>query len=127
MSREKPAEKGLLLNAINGYEKADAEVMLNGSNMYTQYKKMQYKMGFVLQSEMMRGRYTVLNTLLDAAKLQLPKDVSKKQRQERVDEVMNIFGLQPVKKDMVESRGISMNPVKNLIVHKKHTKNRNIY
>ena len=96
------AGKTTYLNAINGYEKANAEVMLNGSNMYTQYKKMQYEVGFVPQSEMMRGKDTVLNTLLDAAKLRLPKDVSGKQRRERVDEVMEIFGLKPVQNNLVE-------------------------
>jgi len=96
------AGKTTYLNAINGYEKADAEVMLNGSNLYTQYKKMQYEVGFVPQSEMMRGKDTVLNTLLDAAKLRLPKDVSGKQRRERVDEVMDIFGLKPVQNNLVE-------------------------
>ena len=34
------AGKTTYLNAINGYEKADAEVMLNGTNMYKQYRKM---------------------------------------------------------------------------------------
>ena len=96
------AGKTTYLNAINGYEKADAEVMLNGSNMYTQYKKMQYEVGFVPQSEMMRGKDTVLSTLLDAAKLRLPKGVSAKQRRARVDEVMDIFGLGPVKSNLVE-------------------------
>ena len=96
------AGKTTYLNAINGYEKADAEVMLNGSNMYTQYKRMQYEVGFVPQSEMMRGKDTVHNTLLDAAKLRLPKDVSAQQRRERVNEVMDIFGLQPVKNNLVE-------------------------
>ena len=76
------AGKTTYLNAINGYEKADAEVMLNGSNMYTQYKKMQYEVGFVPQGEMMRGKDTVINTLLDAAKLRLPKDVSAQAAQE---------------------------------------------
>ena len=96
------AGKTTYLNAINGYEKAKAEVMLNGSNMYTQYKKMQYEVGFVPQSEMMRGKDTVLNTLLDAAKLRLPKEVSPAQRRERVNEVMEIFGLLPVKNNLVE-------------------------
>ena len=96
------AGKTTYLNAINGYEKADAEVMLNGSNMYTQYKKMQYEVGFVPQSEMMRGKDTVLSTLLDAARLRLPKDVPPKVRRERVNEVMDIFGLQPVKNNLVE-------------------------
>ena len=96
------AGKTTYLNAINGYEKANAEVKLNGTDMYKQYRKMQYEIGFVPQSEMMRGKDTVLSTLLDAAKLRLPKDVSAKQRRQRVDEVMDIFGLKPVKNNLVE-------------------------
>ena len=96
------AGKTTFLNAVNGYEKADAEVMLNSNNLYTQYKKMQYEVGFVPQSEMMRGKDTVLNTLLDAAKLRLPRGVSAAQRRARVDEVMDIFGLKPVKNNLVE-------------------------
>ena len=96
------AGKTTFLNAVNGYEKANAEVVLNSSNMYTQYKKMQYEVGFVPQGEMMRGKDTVLNTLLDAAKLRLPKGVSASQRRERVEEVMDIFGLKPVKNNLVE-------------------------
>jgi ABC-type multidrug transport system ATPase subunit len=63
---------------------------------------MQYEVGFVPQSEMMRGKDTVLNTLLDAAKLRLPMEVNAKQRRERVNEVMEIFGLTPVKNNLVE-------------------------
>ncbi len=96
------AGKTTYLNAINGYEKANAEVLLNGTDMYRHYKKMQYEIGFVPQSEMMRGKDTVLSTLLDAAKLRLPKDVTAKQRRQRVDEVMDIFGLKPVKNNLVE-------------------------
>ena len=96
------AGKTTYLNAVNGYEKAKAEVMLNGSNMYTQYKKMQYEVGFVPQQEMMRSKDTVLNTLLDAAKLRLPREISAKNRRQRVDEVMDIFGLKPVQNNLVE-------------------------
>ena len=96
------AGKTTYLNAINGYEKAKAEVLLNGINLYKHYKKMQYEVGFVPQSEMMRGKDTVLNTLLDAARLRLPKEVSSEQRKARVSEVMEIFGLLPVKSNLVE-------------------------
>ena len=96
------AGKTTYLNAINGYEKANAEVMLNGNNMYTEYGKMMYEVGFVPQQEMMRGKDTVLNTLLDAARLRLPKDVPEAMRRQRVDEVMEIFGLKPVQKNLVE-------------------------
>lgn len=96
------AGKTTYLNAVNGYEKANAEVILNGIDMYKHYKKMQYEVGFVPQTEMMRGKDTVLATLMDAAKLRLPKDVSAEQRKKRVEEVMDIFGLKPVKNNLVE-------------------------
>ena len=96
------AGKTTYLNAVNGYEKAKAEVLLNGKNMYKQYKKMQYEVGFVPQQEMMRSKDTVLYTLLDSARLRLPKDVTAHVRRQRVDEVMEIFGLTPVKNNLVE-------------------------
>ena len=96
------AGKTTFLNAVNGYEKADAKVMLNGNDMYTDYKKMQYEVGFVPQQELMRGKDTVKKTLLDAAKLRLSKDIPAEEREKRVNEVMEIFGLVPVKNHLVE-------------------------
>ena len=96
------AGKTTFLNAINGYEKADAEVLLNGNNMYTNYRKMQYEVGFVPQQEMVRQKDKVENTLLDTAKLRLPVNVPKKTRAKRVSEVMDIFGLTPAHSTMVE-------------------------
>ncbi len=96
------AGKTTYLNAINGYEKAHAEVLLNREDVYKHYRRMQYEVGFVPQSEMMRGKDTVYNTLMDAAKLRLPKDVSPQQRKERVEEVMEIMGLTPVKNSLVD-------------------------
>ena len=96
------AGKTTFVNAVNGYEKADAEVMLNGHNVYTQYDQMIHEMGFVPQAEMMRGKNTVLNTLMDSAKLRLPIDVPAEDLKSRVDEVMEIFGLTPVQNHLVE-------------------------
>ena len=50
------AGKTTCLNAINGYEKAKAEVVLNGTNMYKHYKEMQYNIGFVPQMDLMADR-----------------------------------------------------------------------
>ena len=96
------AGKTTFVNAINGYEKAKAEILLNGGNVYTQYRKMKYDVGFVPQTDMMRGKDTVLATLMDASKLRLPEEVSPKQRRARVDEVMEIFGLTHAKNQLVE-------------------------
>ena len=95
------AGKTTYLNAINGYEKAKAEVMLNGRNMYKNYKEMQYDIGFVPQMDLMRGSDSVYRTLMDAASLRLPSGFTKAERQARVEEVMEIFGLAPVKDNLV--------------------------
>ena len=95
------AGKTTFVNAINGYEKANAEIMLNGQNMYTNYKKMMYEVGFVPQSEMMRGKDKVLSTLYDTAKFRLSKDIPRENRIERVSEVEDIFGMKPVENNLV--------------------------
>lgn len=95
------AGKTTYLNAINGYEKAKAEVVLNGRNMYKNYKEMQYDIGFVPQQDLMRGSDSVYRTLMDAASLRLPVDFSKAERRDRVEEVMKIFGLTPVQESLV--------------------------
>lgn len=96
------AGKTTLLNAINGYEKADANVLLNGNNMYSDYDKMIYEVGFVPQQQMMRDKDTVKKTLMDAAKIRLPVDASNKEKVDRINEVMDIFGLLPVQDSLVE-------------------------
>ena len=95
------AGKTTYLNAVNGYEKAKAEVVLNGRNMYKNYKQMQYDIGFVPQQDLMRGSDGVFRTLMDAAAMRLPKTFTKAEREARVNEVMDIFGLTPVKNNLV--------------------------
>ncbi len=95
------AGKTTFVNAINGYEKADAEILLNGTDMYRHYKKMMYEVGFVPQTEMMRGRDKVYSTLSDTAKFRLSKDIPGEDRRERIAEVEDIFGLKPVEDNLV--------------------------
>ena len=96
------AGKTTFLNAVNGYEKAKAKVILNGGDMYADYKKMKYAVGFVPQQELMRGKDTVAHTLMDASRLRLPTEVATAERKARVNEVMDIFGLTPIKNSLVE-------------------------
>ena len=96
------AGKTTFLNAVNGYERAKAKVVLNSSDVYADYKKMQYQIGFVPQQDLMRGSDTVLHTLGDAALLRLPFDMPAARRKERITEVMQIFGLEPVAGSLVD-------------------------
>ena len=96
------AGKTTLLNAMIGYEKAKAEVILNGTNVYEKYRKMIYEVGFVPQQNLIRGKDTIEHTLLDTAQLRLPSNVNAKERRERVNEVMELFGLTPSKTHFVD-------------------------
>ncbi len=96
------AGKTTFLNAVNGYERANAKVVLNSGDVYADYKKMQYEIGFVPQQDLMRGSDTVLRTLSDAALLRLPIDLPQAQRKKRIMEVMEIFGLEPVAGSLVD-------------------------
>ena len=89
------AGKTTLVNAITGYEKAKAQVVLNGTDVYEKYRKMLYEVGFVPQQNLIRSKDTVEHTLMDAAKLRLPSNVTLEARKQRVDEVLEIFGLTP--------------------------------
>ena len=96
------AGKTVFLNAICGYEKADASVLLGGTDIYKHYKKMQYQIGYAPQQDTMRGKDTIYGTLMDTAKLRLPKDALPSERKARVDKVLDIFGLTPSRTHLVE-------------------------
>ena len=96
------AGKTVFLNAVSGYEKADASVLLGGEDLYRHYKKMQYQVGYAPQFDTMRGKDTIYNTLLDAASRRLPLDTYASERKARVDEVLDIFGLTPSRTHLVE-------------------------
>lgn len=95
------AGKTTFLNAVNGYEPADAQILLNDVDVYKEYEKMKYQIGFVPQQDLIRYSDTVIKTLSDAASLRLPSSVSRADRKKRVAEVLDIFGLTPVKNSIV--------------------------
>ncbi len=94
--------KTTFINAVNGYEKAKAKVFLNGKDVYAKYKEMKYEVGYVPQQELMRGKDTLYHTLDDAALLRLPSVITSKERLDRVNEVMQVFGLTASSASLVE-------------------------
>ena len=87
------AGKTTFLNAITGYEQADATILLNGTDVYREQESMRYRIGFVTQQNLFRGGDTVQNTINDAALMRMPADTSKEARDKRVKEVMDLLGL----------------------------------
>ena len=96
------AGKTTFLNAVTGYEKADASITINDINIYKNYDHIKYNLGFVPQQELMRGNDTVLKTLQDAANIRLPASMSHKDKENRVIEVLETFGLAMLQNNMVE-------------------------
>ena len=96
------AGKTTYLNAVTGYEKADAAITLNDANIYKEYKHIKYDLGFVPQQELMRGNDTVLKTLTDAANIRLPASMTRKEKEQRVQDVLESFGLSMLQNTMVE-------------------------
>ena len=94
--------KTTFLNAVTGYEKAKAVIKLGGNNIYKNYKSMKYDIGFVPQQDLVRGSDTVYRTLSDAALLRLPAGIKGDDRRRRINEVLDIFGLTPVKGSLVD-------------------------
>ena len=85
--------KTTLVNAVIGYEKANADILLNGKNIYRDYGQMKYRIGFVPQKNLIRGNDTVIRTVTDAAELRLPAATSRRERGGKVGEVMDLLGL----------------------------------
>ena len=85
--------KTTLVNAVIGYEKADATVLLNGYDVYKDYDRMKYRIGFVPQQNLIRGNDTVIRTVSDSAKLRMPTENSYRDRKNKVAEVLDFLGL----------------------------------
>ena len=87
------AGKTTLINAVIGYEQADAKILLNGVDVYEDYESVKHKIGFVPQKNLIRGQDTVINTVGDAAEMRLPTSVSKEKREQIIKEDMDLLGL----------------------------------
>ena len=85
--------KTTLVNAIIGYEKADATITLNGADVYKDYGRMKYRIGFVPQKNLIRGNDTVQRTVSDAAAMRMPSKTTGKERRSKIQEVMDLLGL----------------------------------
>lgn len=98
------AGKTTFINAVTGYEKADASISLNGNDVYKDFHKVIYDIGVVPQQELIRTTDTVYRTLMDAAALRMPSNVGFLERKKRVNEVMKMFGLAPIKNNVIRKQ-----------------------
>lgn len=94
------AGKTTLINAVLGETKANGNVILDGQNLYENFKVMKYQIGLVPQFVNLRDNDKVISTLMDIADIKLI-DYSKKEKQERIDRILKTLGIQGLKKHLI--------------------------
>ena len=88
------AGKSTLLKALTGEQKAQkGQVLFNGMDVYEHYEVLRNMIGVVPQNDVVHADLTVRQTLQYAAELRFAKDVSKKERDERIAEVLEDLDL----------------------------------
>jgi ABC-type multidrug transport system ATPase subunit/pSer/pThr/pTyr-binding forkhead associated (FHA) protein len=98
------AGKSTLLNALAGFRPAqEGSVLFGGRDLYASYEEMRQRIGYVPQDDILHPQLTVRRALSYAAELRFPPDVSRADREARVDEVMAELGLS-ARADLVISK-----------------------
>ncbi len=96
------AGKTTFINAVTGYEKADASIHLGTVNLYKKFKKMRHQVGMVPQQDLLRGDDTVRMTLFNAAEMRMTGKHTDQERSDRVNEILRMFGLESVQNSLVD-------------------------
>ena len=88
------AGKSTLLNALTGFRPADeGTVSYEGRDLYADYDDLRRRIGLVPQDDVLHPQLTVRRALTYAAELRFSSEVSRAERNRRVDEVMEQLGL----------------------------------
>ena len=98
------AGKTTLVRAILGDSKADGRIILNGQNLYENFKSMKSQIGLVPQFLTLRLNDTVKNTLMDQADIKLDKkNYSKAEKLRRINDIMEKVGITNLQNQLIGS------------------------
>lgn len=95
------AGKTTFINAVMGYEKASGKILYNDTDIYEEYERMKYEIGFVPQQDLLRLSDTVYDTLANAAEMKLPRSIKDDVREQKILDILNRFGLSREKESLV--------------------------
>ena len=95
------AGKTTFVNAVTGYEKAKATILEGGRDIYRNYNQLKYNIGMVPQQDLLRLEDTVFMTLMNAAEMRMPVHYSPTQKEDRVRELLGMFGLDAEREELV--------------------------
>src|SRR5438046_10063846 len=88
------AGKSTLMDALNGMRPASSGyVLVNNLDLYRHLDSLKQSIGYVPQDDIIHRELTVYRTLYYVARLRLSQDVSRREIDQIVNEVMDVTGL----------------------------------
>lgn len=88
------AGKSTFMDALNGMRPASGgSVLINNLDLYEHLDSIKQSIGYVPQDDIIHRELTVYRTLYYVAKLRLSRDVSRREVDQIIDEVMDVTGL----------------------------------
>ena len=88
------AGKSTLMDSLNGMRPASSgSVLVNNLDLYQHLESLKQSIGYVPQDDIIHRELTVYRTLYYVARLRLSRDISRKDIDQVVDEVMDLTGL----------------------------------
>ncbi len=88
------AGKTTFMNCINGFEPAtEGRVLINGTDLYKNYQAVKSSIGYVPQQDIVHDDLTLEDMLTYTGRLRLPRDVTKRELNQRVAEVLDMVDL----------------------------------
>lgn len=97
------AGKSTFIKSVMGYDRADADISYGNLNVYRDYEKVKYEIGYVPQQNLIRLNDTVYDTLYAEAKMKMPGTSSRKEYVQQVDWAMSLLGLKAEKNNLCAS------------------------
>ena len=97
------AGKSTFIKAVMGYDKAEGSIRYGDLDVYEEYDRLRYQIGYVPQQDLLRMNDTVEKTLLAAAEMRMPGHPSRKECKEQADWASEMLGLGREQQTMVGS------------------------
>jgi len=97
------AGKSTLMMALNGFARAEGQVLVNGDDLYHHFDLYRTMVGYVPQDDIIHKDLTVANALRYAARLRLPPDTSAQEIEQRIDDVLQQVEMVGQKDQLVTS------------------------
>lgn len=98
------AGKSTFMKCISGVTKpTSGQVLINGNDLYGNYDVLKKLIGYVPQENIIFNDLTLIDMLKYAANLRMPDDTSKKEKLERIDQVLEIVEMLDKKDVMIRN------------------------